>query len=153
MPPPCRNTTNPSRPFLTTSKHFNVGILALLCTKISMAALEKTYTQYQKANDIYTKKQLRASLGRCTHQFRMQMDLPRVHEVLNRLNYKKPFCLEDIGLHWHIEESGFNTKGPGHDFNDKEVGLATYDGQVPGAGPSHRSYTWAAAFGEFYLFA
>ena len=81
----------------------------------------------------------------------MQMDLPCVHEVLNRLNYKKPFCLKDIGLHWHIEVSGFNTKGPGHDSNDKEVGLATHDGQVTGKGPSYRSYTWAAPLGEFCL--
>ena len=85
------------------SKHVQVAILNPLCLKISMKALNKVYEKYVEANEYYTKKLPRSSLRSCTHQFRAQMGLPCVHEVLNRLQSQEPFDLVDIDPHWHIE--------------------------------------------------
>ena len=87
-------------------KHSRVTILNPLCLKISNAALEKIYQQYLYANDFFIRKLPQSTMRRCTHQFRMQMGLPCAHEVLNRLELREPFGMEDIDPHWHIQVSG-----------------------------------------------
>ena len=82
-----------------------VAVLAPLCLKIPFKALELVYQQYQKANDVFTKKQQGAKLPSCTYTFRGQMGLPCSHELLERLELVQTLTIDDIHPHWHLQVS------------------------------------------------